>query len=208
MSNLCSHIKSYLFDISLYSSIESTFTLPRSLILFLKELTFFVACAMLSGLLYSPQLFGVSSYSSHSLFVTSSMSSLVLSLFTPILIISSFNPSKTLCFEVISSSVEFSFTFFSSLDAFRLLIVSSLEFILSSRALISSSKLTILVFNSSFSVLIDSIFVFLFSMLVPLLAMSWFILSTISSIETSLSLNEDTEILRFVTSKFKLSMYF
>ena len=45
-------------------------------------------------------------------------------------------------------------------------------------------------------------------MLLLLLRISCFILSTNSSIDASLSTNDDTEIFKFVISKFKSSMYF
>ena len=59
-SNLCSHIKSYLSFVCLYSSIESTLILPKFLISSLRCFTRFVVSATLSGFLYSSAtLFGV-----------------------------------------------------------------------------------------------------------------------------------------------------
>ena len=65
------NIKSYLVFKFLYSSIESTLTLPRFLISVCKVFTLFCVALTFSGFSYSTVAFGVSSYSTHSLFISS-----------------------------------------------------------------------------------------------------------------------------------------
>ena len=207
-SSLCSHIKSYLSLVFLYSSILSTFMLPSSFICVRKLFTSRAAFCTFSGFLYPSALFGVSSYSTHKLFTTCSKSCSSFVLRTSSFTSCPFMSSIVLNCELISSSAFFSFSFAPSLFAFKVSTILALFstsalicFICSSKFVIDSSKFAF----SSFALFMLSS---LFAILCLLFSMSCFILSTISSIEFPLSSKEFTEIFKFVISKFKSSMYF
>ena len=207
-SNLCSHIKSYLSFNFLYSSIESTFTLPSSFISVLKTFTLLCVTATFSGFWYSPALFGVSSYSSHILFITSVISSSVLVFFTSIFVIWAFNSSILLNCSVCSSSFLLNFSFFSILSFFILSMFSPLFETLDFTFSISCFVFSISIFSLSFSKIAFFICKLLLFLFLVCVSISFIIISVISWIETSLSLKDETDIFKFVMSKFKSSMYF
>ena len=192
----------------MYSSIESTLTLPSSLISVLKLLTLLCVNATFSGFWYCSALLGVSSYSSHILLIIPLISSSIFVFLTSNFTSWPFKSSITLNLAVISSSCFESFSLFWALSFFNSSIFELLLFTLSLTSSIFWSVSCIDFSSSSLSFLICSICAFLFSILVCAFSNSWLILSWISWIDASLSSNEDTEIFKFVMSKFKSSMYF
>ena len=153
-------------------------------------------------------MFGVSSYSSHILFIIPFISSSSFVFLTSIFTICDFKSSITLNLAVISTSWFSNFLFFSILCPFS----SSILFPLClTSCLIFSIFCFVCSIVSSSSLLlslISDIWFVLFSILFLVFSMSKFILSSISCIELSLSSNDDTEIFKFVISKFKSSIYF
>lgn len=152
-------------------------------------------------------MFGVSSYSSHILFIIPFISSSSFVFLTSIFTICDFKSSITLNLAVISTSWFSNFLFFSILCPFSssilfpLCLTSCLIFLFLFCLLYRFFKFFITFFN--FRYLVCLIF---YTFLV--FSMSKFILSSISCIELSLSSNDDTEIFKFVISKFKSSIYF
>ena len=207
-SKRCSHMKSYLSLVFLYSSIESTFMLPNSFIWLRSTFTSLAAFCTFCGLWYSPALFGVNSYSTHKLFTTCSKSCSSFVLRTSSFTSCPFKSSITLNCSLIFASAVFSFSPFACLSFFKfstifeLFSTSDLIFAISfSNSCIFCSKLA---FSSTTSLILF----FLFSIDALLLSISCFILSTISSIDVPLSSKDDTDIFKFVISKFKSSIYF
>ena len=182
--------------------------LPSSLISLLIEFTFFWTSVGLSIFSIFCTLFGVSSYSSHILLIIWSSSSCILDFFKSTLDICSLTFSNIL-FSSINSCSNFScllvFSILSSLS-FSILPEESKTFLSSS--FIFSSTSIIFFSKLSFSTNMSSLIFFLFSILLTLFDISKSILSIISFIELSLSSNDDTEIFKFVISKFKSSIYF
>ena len=201
-------MKSYLSLVFLYSSIESIFMLPKSFILLRKLFTCFCAVATLLGFWYSSVLFGVSSYSFHKLSTTCCKSCSNFVFLTSSFIICSFKLSNVENWLWISFSVFTNFSFLAILSCFS---SSTLVPLLVTSCLICSIWLlysVIVCSNLVFSSVIANIFWFLFSILCSLFLISCEILSTISSIELSLSSKDVTDIFKFVISKFKSSIYF
>ena len=183
------------------------FMLPNSAISFLNSLVFFCANCTLSGFLYSVALFGVISYSFHSLLISSSKSCSCFCLFVPIFTICAFNEFITSYCSSILASAFSNLAFASVFSCFKFSIFSELfdtsAFIVSislPKFSISSSSFTVSCFLSSISCNFVSILVLAF-------LMSASILSSISLIEASLSSNDDTDIFKSVMSVFKLSIY-
>ena len=153
-------------------------------------------------------MFGVSSYSSHILFIIEFISSSVLVFRTSIFTICAFKSSIILNFSFISFSCFANFSFLAILSCFNSSIFEPLfftsSFIDSIFCFISSidfSKLKL-------SCFISSIWLCLFFILCLEFSISCNILSCSSCNEVSLSSNEDTDIFKFVISKFKSSTYF